>query len=159
MKRWQQTALFALCTFGTGSNAMANLAFNGTLVEPPPCTINSGSNIDIDFGNVGVSTIDGVNNLKAVNYTINCTAGTLPWALRLTVQGTATTFDSAAVQSSVTGLGIRLLRNDVPFVLNTPVLINPSSPPLLQAVPVKDIGSSLALVGFTASATLLAYYQ
>ena len=158
MKRWQQMALFALCTFGSGSNAMANLAFNGTLVEPPPCTINSGSNIDIDFDNVGISTIDGVNNRQAVNYTINCTAGTLPWAMRLTVQGTATTFDTAAVQSSVTGLGIRLLRDGVPFVLNTPVLINPSSPPLLQAVPVK-YGGSLSPVGFTASATLLAYYQ
>ena len=99
-----------------------------------------------------------MNNRQAVNYTINCTAGTLPWAMRLTVQGTATTFDTAAVQSSVTGLGIRLLRDGVPFVLNTPVLINPSSPPLLQAVPVK-YGGSLSPVGFTASATLLAYYQ
>lgn len=159
MKRWQQMAMFALCSFGLGSNATANLAFNGTLVEPPPCTINSGSNIDIDFNNVGITTIDGVSNRKAVNYTINCTAGTLPWTMRLTVQGTATTFDTAAVQSSVGDLGVRLLRNGLPFVLNAPVLINPSSPPTLQAVLVKRPGGTLPLVGFTASATLLAYYQ
>lgn len=71
----------------------------------------------------------------------------------------ATTFDSSAVVSSVSGLGIKILRNGVPFTLNTPLLINPASPPVLEAVPIKSAASILAPGGFSASATLLAYYQ
>ncbi|WP_232462764.1 fimbrial protein, partial [Pseudomonas fragi] len=103
--------------------------------------------------------VDGVNYRKPLAYTLSCTAGTLPWEMLLKVQGVATTFDSSAVVSSVSGLGIKILRNGVPFTLNTPLLINPASPPVLEAVPIKSAASTLAPGGFSASATLLAYYQ
>lgn len=159
MKRWQLSAFFTLCALGFGPDAMANLSFRGTLVEPPPCTISSGSTIDINFNYVGINAVDGVNYRQPLSYTINCAASPLPWRMMLTVQGTATTFDPAAVQTSAADMGVRLLRDGVAFTLNTPISINPSSPPVLQAVPVKRLGGSLASGGFTASATLLAYYE
>ncbi|MEB0205514.1 fimbrial protein [Pseudomonas sp. CCC3.1] len=154
-----QQALFALLVLGYGTSAMANLTFSGTLNAPPPCTINSGNTIDIDFQEVGVSKVDGVNYLKPVNYIITCSAGTLPWEMVLTVKGVATSFESSALQSSVSDLGIRLLQNGEPLPLNTLLVINPSTPPVLEAVPIKRPGVSLGAGAFTSSATLLAQFQ
>lgn len=159
MRLWQHSTLLTACAILLGGNAMANLTFNGTLIEPPPCTISSGSNIVTDFGDMGTKTIDGVNHRKRVNYTINCAAGTWPGEMVMKVTGVATTFDSAAVNSSVPDLGIKLLRNSVPFVLNTQVVIDPAAPPVLEAVPVKRSGALLGSGSFTATATLLAQYQ
>ncbi|MEB0184817.1 fimbrial protein [Pseudomonas sp. Bout1] len=159
MTCWPQRALLALCSIGLCSVASANLTFNGTLNEPPPCTIDSGSTIEVDFGDVGTRRVDGVKYRKGVGYTIRCGASTLPWLLKLSVNGTATTFDGAAVQTSVPELGIRLFQNNVPFLLNTPLDISLSSPPTLEVVPVKRPGSILTAARFTAVATLLAEYQ
>lgn len=152
-------ALFALFVFGYSNSVIANLTFGGTLNEPPPCTINGGSNIEVDFQDVGVNKVDGVNYLKPVNYSITCLPGTLPWEMVLTVKGVATSFEPSALQSSVSDLGIRLLQSGVPLNLNTLLMINPLAPPVLEAVPVKRPGVSLGTGGFTASATLLAQYQ
>ena len=159
MTFWQSPVVLTVLSLGLCSTATANVAFNGTLIEPPPCTINDGSTIEVDFKEVGISKVDGEHYRQPVNYIITCTAGTLPWEMILTVRGTATTFESSAVQSSVVDLGIKLLQNGLPLELNTPLVITPSSPPVLEAVPVKRPGSTLAPGGFTASATLLANYQ
>ena len=77
MKFWQQPVLFAVCSVCLANAAMANFAFNGTLIEPPPCTISSGNTLEIDFEDVGVNNIDGLNYLERVNFSITCSAGTL----------------------------------------------------------------------------------
>ena len=159
MRLKQQSALFAVCAIGFCANAMANLTFSGTLRAPPPCTINSGANIAVDFGEMGVNTVDGVKHRKPVTYTITCTASTLPWSMFLTVTATATSFDTSAVQSNVPDLGIKILRNNLPFVLNTKLSIAPASPPVLEVVPVKKSGSTLSEGNFTATAVLVAHYE
>lgn len=159
MPFWQQPALFAVLSIGLCSGVTANLAFKGTLIEPPPCTINSGSSIEIDFKEVGVSKVDGENYREQVNYSITCSTGTLPWEMVLTIKGTTTTFEPAAVQSSVADLGVKLLQNGQPLRLNTALIIHPATPPVLEAVPVKRPGATLDPGGFTASVTLLAEYQ
>ena len=156
---WPQRALLALCSMGLCSAASANLTFSGTLNEPPPCTIDAGNTIEVDFGDVGIKRVDGVQYRKGVGYTINCGTDTLPWALKLSVNGTPTTFDGAAVQTSVPALGIRVFQNNLPFSLNTPLDISLSSPPVLEVVPVKQPGATLAPARFSAVATLLAEYQ
>ncbi|MEB0046571.1 MULTISPECIES: fimbrial protein [unclassified Pseudomonas] len=152
-------ALFALCSIGLCSGASANVTFSGTLNEPPPCTIDGGRTIEVDFGDVGVRRVDGVKYRRGVGYTINCGTDTLPWVLKLSINGTATAFDGSAVQTSVPELGIRLFQNNVPFLLNTPLDITLSSQPILEVVPVKRPGSILVPARFTAVATLLAEYQ
>jgi type 1 fimbria pilin len=159
MTVWPQRALLALCSIGLCSGASANLTFSGTLNEPPPCTIDAGRTIEVDFGDVGTKRVDGVKYRKGVGYTISCGTDTLPWMLKLSVNGTATAFDGSAVQTSASELGIRLFQNNVPFLLNTPLDINLSSPPILEAVPVKRPGAILSPARFTAVATLLAEYQ
>ncbi|AUG06096.1 fimbrial protein [Pseudomonas sp. S09G 359] len=159
MNFWPQRALLALCSIGLCSGASANLTFSGTLNEPPPCTIDSGRNIEVDFGDVGTKRVDGVKYRRAVGYTINCGTSPLPWLLKLSINGTATTFDGAALQTSAPDLGIQLLQNNVPFLLNTPLDITITAPPTLEVVPVKRPGAVLAPARFTAVATLLAEYQ
>lgn len=159
MKFCNQSALCALLVLGYGNSAVANLTFDGTLNEPPPCIINGGSAIEVDFKDVGINKVDGVNYLKSVNYVITCSPDTLPWEMVLMIQGAATSFEPSALQSSVADLGIQLLQNGVPFNLNTLLPINPSAPPVLEAVPVKRPGAALETGGFAASATLLAEFQ
>lgn len=77
----------------------------------------------------------------------------------LTVTATATSFDTSAVQSNVPDLGIKILRNNLPFVLNTKLSIAPASPPVLEVVPVKKSGSTLSEGNFTATAVLVAHYE
>ncbi|MPR01095.1 fimbrial protein [Pseudomonas sp. MAFF 212408] len=159
MTFWQPRALLAVCSLSLCSGAWANLTFSGTLNEPPPCTIDAGNTIEVDFGDVGVKRVDGEKYRQGVGYIITCGPDTLPWELKLSVNGTATTFDGAAVQTSVPALGIRLFQNNVPFLLNTPLDITLSSPPTLEAVPVKQPGAILTPASFTAVATLLAEYE
>ncbi len=154
-----QRALLALCAIGFCGGASANVTFSGTLNEPPPCTIDSGRNIEVDFGDVGTKRVDGVKYRRAVGYTINCGTSPLPWLLKLSINGTATTFDGSALQTTAPDLGIRLLQNNVPFLLNTPLDITITAPPTLEVVPVKRPGAVLAPARFTAVATLLAEYQ
>ncbi len=159
MTCWQQRALLALCSIGLCSGASANLTFSGALNEPPPCTIDAGNTIEVDFGDVGVKRVDGVKYRRGVGYTIRCGTDTLPWELKLSVNGTSTTFDGSAVQTSAPELGIRIFQNGVPFLLNTPLDITLSSPPTLEVVPVKRPGAILTPARFTAVATLLAEYE
>jgi type 1 fimbria pilin len=116
--------------------------------------------IDVDFQDrVGISKVDGVNYLKTIDYSIVCDPGVNPWEMRLTVSGTATAFDGAAVQTNINGLGIRLLQNGLPFTLNTPVVVPRGSKLVLQAVPVQKPGVDLSEGAFAAVATLQAEYQ
>jgi len=159
MTFWQPRALLALCSIGLCSAASANLTFSGTLNEPPPCTIDAGNTIEVDFGDVGVKRVDGVNYRKGLAYTISCGPATLPWELKLSVNGTPTTYDASAVQTNVPALGIRVYQNNVPFPLNTRLDISLPSPPVLEVVPVKQPGATLAPARFAAVATLLAEYE
>ncbi|WP_413507992.1 fimbrial protein [Serratia proteamaculans] len=140
--------------------AAENMRFYGTLVEPPPCTINDGGNVDVNFGDrVGVTKVDGVNYLQAVNYQISCEANADAWNMTLEIIGVPTDYDSAALMANVTDLGIKILQNGQPFELNKPIPIRLANKPKLEAVPVKRPGATLREGAFEATATLLAVYQ
>lgn len=131
--------------------------FQGSLIEAIPCTISQGQLIELDFGDgVIIRNLDGQNYQKTINYVLECSA---PGSVRLSVLGTPTLFDGAAVQTDVTGLGIRINRGAQPFKLNTPVTIDLANPPVLTAVPVADPASPPSPGAFHAGATLLADYQ
>ncbi|BEM84350.1 fimbrial protein SteE [Serratia marcescens] len=166
--KWRNAARLPLwvlgALFGTGicaqASAAENMHFSGTLIMPPPCTINQGQLVDVDFGErVGVKKIDGKNYLQTVDYHIDCQPGISGLVLGLTVTGTATGFDTAALQTNEPDLGIRLLQNGEAFPVNKRLVINAGSPPTLQAVPVKKPGVELSAGTFEVTATLLADYQ
>lgn len=130
--------------------------FQGTLIESVPCTINNGQPITLDFGDVIIRGIDGENYSKPINYEIDCAA---PGTVRLSINGTVTQFDEAAVQTDITNLGIRINQSGQPFKLNEPISINQASPPALVAVPVVNPVQQPDPGVFSATATLLAEYQ
>ncbi|OAT33508.1 MrfF family protein [Buttiauxella ferragutiae ATCC 51602] len=140
--------------------AADNMLFHGTLIEPPPCTINDDGMVDVDFGErVGINKVNGVNYRKPVDYRITCESGATGLDMTLTLSGTHTGYDDAAVQTDMADLGIQVLQNGTPFTLNTPLSIDPQNPPVLEAVPVKTPGATLPEGAFVATATLKAEYQ
>ncbi|WP_083615948.1 fimbrial protein [Pantoea sp. 1.19] len=144
-----------------GATTTANIAFRGTLVLPPDCTLNNGANIEVDFTDrVGVNKIDGQNYRVPVNYQLHCESGADPqWQLRLSLSGTVAGFDKQALQTSKADLGIRIYLNDRPFTPGSSVPIgDPDQPPTLEAVPVKKPGATLKEGPFETWATLRADY-
>lgn len=140
--------------------AGGDMAFRGTLLEPPPCTINSGNNIIVDFGvKVGIKKVDGVNYMQDINYSLVCEPNTHSWVLKLKLTGSSTTFDNAAVQTNISDLGIKILRDGQPFVLGSEIITTPASKPQLKAVPVQKPGVLLTEGPFEAAVTLQADYQ
>jgi type 1 fimbria pilin len=115
---------------------------------------------------VGTSRVNGENYKQVIGYTIVCEEDpdNHPWLLGLSVTGTSTSFDTAAVQAQVDGsssrdLGIRMLLGGKAFVLNKRVDISQGPQPILQAVPVQAPGATLPEGDFHATATLLADYE
>jgi type 1 fimbria pilin len=139
----------------------ADMTFRGTLIEPPPCTINDGNQVEVIFGDrVGINKVDGENYRQPLNYQITCDkaiGGT--WALTLSLSGSVAVFDSDALLTDKTSLGIRVYQNDTPFTPNSTLKINLDSPPRLEAVPIKQAGATLTEGAFEAWATLRADYE
>uniref|UniRef100_A0A8H9YNN4 Fimbrial protein n=1 Tax=Pseudomonas tritici TaxID=2745518 RepID=A0A8H9YNN4_9PSED len=137
------------------------MSFHGTLVAPP-CTISNGKTIDVVFGNnLGVNKIDGNNYKQPVNYTVECEAGYSANSLAITVDTTVpTAFDGSAVNTDKTGLGIRILVEGQPVTFaQRRAVVNPASPPKIEAVPVQDPAVKLEVGAFEATMTLRADYM
>lgn len=142
------------------AGAAENMRFSGSLITPPDCTINDGQQIDVNFGDhVGVSKVDGVNYLQTVNYQLRCEPNSGGATLGLTLTGPQAAFDTAALQTSRPGLGVRLTLDGQPFRLATRVPVDASAPPVLRAVPVRDPDVMLTEGAFEVLATLRADYQ
>ncbi|SFN55264.1 Pilin (type 1 fimbria component protein) [Izhakiella capsodis] len=146
---------------GPSPNKSVPVTFHGTLNAPPVCYINGdGDVVDVNFGNsVAISNINGENYMQPLNYQIICRGTTPVGMVLLTFSASATPFDTSAVQTTIPGLGIRILESGTPVVFGKGILVNPKSPPVLQAVPVKQTGISLQDGNFEAAATLRADYQ
>lgn len=139
----------------------ADMNFKGTLVEPPPCTINNDQDVLVSFGDsVGVNKVDGSNYIQPVDYHLTCDITSPQDGLNLVLSTTSqSAFDTAAVQSSTPGLGIRLLVDGVAAEFGKLIPVDSSSPPVLQAVPVKAADTALTEGPFSATVTLQVVYQ
>lgn len=140
-----------------------NMQFSGNLLAPPACTISDqGGRIDVRFErNIAVNRIDGERYRQAIPYQIECpgAAGAgITWHMRLTLKGHDAVFEPAALKTSVNGLGIKVLLGGTALIPNEPreIDVNASTPPVLEAVPVKLTGAALPSIDFTASALLMA---
>lgn len=135
----------------------ATMNLHGTLVVPS-CVVNDNKTIDVDFGDVLTTRVDGKNYRKQISYTLTCEGGAGK-ALKLQVQGTATAFNGELLGTSVTGLGIRLQNGDSNLPVNDWVKFTYPNKPTLWAVPVQKSGVTLAGGQFSATATLSVAYQ
>lgn len=139
----------------------ADMTFKGTLIDPPPCTINGNLPVTVDFGNnIGVNRVDGVNYIQPVEYHLMCDLTSPHEGLSMVMTTTdPASFDASAIQSSTTGLAIRVLVDGVPVTFGDVIAVDSASPPVMQAVPVKADGVIPAEGAFTATATLQVVYQ
>lgn len=143
---------------GLASAAPGDVTFHGTLVSPPECTINT---VEVVFNDIVIGKIDGSEYIKDVPYTITCSPDQSYdlLAMSLTFSGTQTSYDDAAIETDVSGLGIELQQNGTPFVVGSTININKNSPPALKAVPVKASDANLMEGQFEAWASLQVDYQ
>lgn len=144
----------------------AEIVFKGTLVTPPPCTIDNNQTIHVSFGDrLSIKKVsDGIYR-KEVPYNLVCdsTSGR-DWKLMLSVRGNLATFDTAdraTVATSVGNignLGVKILRNGQPFTFDAPVEISLSTMPKLEALLVQRANIELVEGPFEATVTLRAEY-
>lgn len=136
----------------------ATVTVKVTVVEIPPCTINGNKVIEVDFGDVIVSKIDGHNYMKTVDYSLEC-SGQPTNAMKLAIQGIPSSFDKTALKTNVEGFGIAMRVNGLPLPINSALNFVYPNKPALQAVPVKNTGIDLSGGEFSAGATLKVIYQ
>ncbi|MCK3843750.1 fimbrial protein [Pseudomonas sp. W15Feb34] len=152
-----------LATLSLPSLGEENLQFTGSLLAPPACIIsNKGGRIDVRFErNIAVNRIDGELYRQAIAYQIECpnADGTgIAWHMRLTLKGAYADFDPTALKTSVEHLGIKVLLGGTVLIPNESreIDVSTSTPPQLEAVPVKLAAAQLPSTDFTASALLMA---
>ncbi|WP_436877660.1 fimbrial protein [Siccibacter turicensis] len=153
------TFLFAMFFWQAGY-AADNMIFHGTLVAPP-CYISENKIIEVPFGNrLAIKKIDGVNFMVPVVYQIHCDDSYTAGRVAIVIDtSNPTTFDSAAVKTDKTGLGIRILVNNEPVTFGERIAVDDvASPPQVQAVPVKDPAVTLTEGAFDATLTLRTDY-
>lgn len=140
------------------SGAVTTVTVKVTVLVPPPCTINDDRPIEVEFGDVMTTRVDGNNYRMPVNYSLICTGGSSN-AIKIQVQGSGASFDSTVLQTNRAGLGIELQRGNNKLAVNSWLNFNYPDKPELWAVPVKQ--NSVALTGgeFTAGATMKVAYQ
>nr|WP_237141150.1 fimbrial protein [Serratia inhibens] len=140
--------------------AQANIPVTVSVtVLSPPCIINGGRIIEVDFGNeIIITRIDGSNYTQTVGYSLEC-KGNSSNAMKLQVQGNAAVFEQGALQTSVADLGIVLKANGAVLAVNDWVDFTYPNVPQLQAVLIKRAGATLNGGEFAASATLKVDYQ
>jgi len=127
-------------------------------VVAQPCVINDDKPIDVNFGEITTTGVDGKNFRLPVNYTLNCT-GVSSNAMKLQIQGSGAGFDATVLKTNKPRLGIELQQGDSKFPLNSWLNFTYPNKPALWAVPVKQSGLTLAAGEFTATATMTVDYQ
>lgn len=134
-----------------------NITLRVTLINTA-CEINNGKALEVDFGQQILSgAVNGDNYKKPLVFTLNCHAHTGS-NLRLRFEGSAASFDSQVVSTSMQDLGIRLLQGTgvgVPLALGEWVNFSWPTLPILQVVPVKREGATLNTGEFSGHATLI----
>lgn len=140
------------------NQAGIGVSFHGRL-KKAPCHINDDKLIEIHFKKVGINKIDGINYMQNIDYTIKCEGTDSIDKLMLSVNGNASAFDTAALQTDVSDLGIKIYQDGKALQINEPIAIDPEHHPALTAVPVQKPGAVLSARDFRVTATLLAEYQ
>lgn len=134
------------------------VSITATVVAPPPCVINEGQTIDVDFGDIGVNRIDGTRYMQRINYTIKCEFLDATRQLKMKILGTGAAFNANVLRTNINNLGIKLLADGKALNINTAFNIDYANPPQLDAVPIKQAAAALTEGEFTSGATMLVDY-
>lgn len=130
-------------------------------VLKPPCSVNGNKPVEVDFGEVMTTSINGKDyRRQLVEYTLDCKGKGAWTAMRLQVSGKVG-FDNTALGTSIDGLAIRFQKGQGGDTLPVNKWLNFTYPnkPELWAVPTMEPGATLKAGAFSASATLSVDYQ
>lgn len=154
------TNILLLLLFVARITSAANLTFHGKLIADADmgCEINGGHTLEVYFGTIISDKIDGMNYSTDIPWNFECNNLVHKETLTLQYLGTATSFTSDAISTSLDGLGIVLQQNGEIFHPGDSIVIDEDSPPTLKAVPIKQPGKKLAEGNFEAYAALLLDY-
>ncbi|TFZ52762.1 fimbrial protein [Serratia proteamaculans] len=129
----------------------------------PPCEINAGNAIDVDFGNDVMTTrIDGNSYQKRkVNYTVECEGTLSSPDLKLRINGSPAGFDNSLLTTNKAGLAVRFSSDSSNLALNSGVITFDynATQPAVFAVLAKDPAVTLTGGAFVAAATMSVEYQ
>lgn len=141
-----------------GSN-IGQVTVKVTIVSQP-CTINNDQPIEVDFGEVMTTRVDGQNYRMPVNYTLNCPS-LQKNALRMQISGNAIDVGATTnvLETNIPDFGIVLARGSTPFNINSSLDFIFPALPELYAAPIKKAGVTLPTGAFTASSTMKVTYQ
>lgn len=144
--------------------ATTTINVSGSLVDAPECTVNGNNQIRVDFGNdVVIGRIDGTSYKKtALAYSLVCTSP-LKSAMKVTINTTTpATWGTGLIQTTKTGLGLRLYNGENILPTGTAVNFTYSvggALPALYAVPIAQSGATLTQGTFVATGTMVIAYQ
>ncbi|AYO39785.1 fimbrial protein [Serratia sp. P2ACOL2] len=147
--------LLTVGPFGRAATTLPdmNVLISGTVVAAASCQINNGNDIQVDFGEVVNSQIDGVNYKKTFDLNLNCRGGSSN-SVRLKFNGTVhPQLPSALSVSGNPGMGIQMMSGGSAFAPSTWLKFDYSNLPIFSAVPVKVPG--VAIVGGYIGATVV----
>lgn len=150
-------ALLAGMPFMVGAEK-STVTIKVTVLAPPACVINDNLPVEVNFGDVMTTRVDGNNYRRRVKYTLSCT-GASSNSIRLQVHGVGAAFDNKVLLTQKTGLGIALLQGGNRLPINSWLNFTYPTLPVLEAVPVKQEGITLSAGEFSAGATLKVAYQ
>ncbi|BEO62833.1 exotoxin [Serratia marcescens] len=142
----------------TQAQAATTVTVKVTVVAPPSCVVNGDRPIEVEFGEVMTTRLDGKNYQTPVSYTLSC-SGQSKNVMKLQIQGTGAAFDTTLLQTNKTGLGVQLQQGGSKLAINSWLNFTYPDAPELWAVPVKQSGVSLSGGEFTAGATMKVAYQ
>lgn len=135
------------------------ILFSIWMVQTTPCAINGDQPITASFGNVGISKIDTGMYIQDLHYSLNCGGAASKDKVSMFIKANPTSWDAKAIATSVTGLGVQVLKDGNPLELNTYISIpDPASPPALQVLLVKEAETTLSEQPFMATGTLIVEY-
>ncbi|WP_253280774.1 fimbrial protein [Morganella sp. EGD-HP17] len=142
----------------TGDNKTFN--FTGTLRALSVCTVNNNQTITADFKNVGINKLDTKVYSLPLNYTLDCPGVNPANTLRMIfMTSRPSVSDPSAIESDVSGLLVRILKDGQPLELNKFFKIDDvTQRPKLEALLVKVPGMDLTQSPFRATGTLVAEY-
>jgi len=138
-----------------------SVIFSGVLLESPPCVINDGSSVVVDFGDELMTThIDGDQYRKKIEFTLDCSSAiSSKQRIRISGNTSVTGFNGEVLATPKAGLGIAIYHDNVRYSPGEWINFNAPTIPTFYAVPQKQDDVKLTGGEFHVTASLVIDYQ
>lgn len=158
--RWLLTVLSAgWISLAVAGYESRTITISMTVLNPPPCTINDGRTIEVDFGEIVTSDVlhDAIS--RPINLNLQCSSMSKN-QLRLQIQGTPAKDYPDYLLVSYSPIAIKFTSNGQVLPINSWLNFSwPDAPELRVATFHKPSWGVQGGVSFSASATLRVEYQ